>query len=262
MGKRRSSRRWQIPVVSNPALTDAFGFESAKLPGNYEEARKALEKCARIDECKGWIDQTEAIRSYARQIGDDSLARVVDRIQFRAIRRLGQMLLEIPDNNRGRPGKNRADDRPNLTRSQAATEIGLSEYQRKIAIRLASILEEQFEESVEGGANLTELSDLGTKKKPPTDDHLIGRVIAAGLLRRLAEFCAEADPTEIARAFAPKQVCALRQNIKAIDRWLVVFNKNLPATPTEDLPPWLRSTYDNREPVTEQAVEDTQRMVA
>jgi hypothetical protein len=263
LGKRRSPRRpprWQIPAVDNSALVDPF--ESAKLPGNYEDARQALEKCARIDECKGWIDQAEAIKSYARQIGDDSLVRVVDRIYFRAIRRLGEMLLEIPDNNRGRPAKNRVDDRPNLTRGQAAAEIGLSEYQRKIAIRLASILEEQFEESVESGANLTELAELGTTKKPPTDDYLIGRLVLTGRLRRLAEFCAEADPERTAREFSSKQVYALRQDIKAIDRWLVIFNKNLPATPTESLPPWFRSTYDNREPVTGQAVEDTSQQMA
>jgi len=43
----------------------------------------------------------------------------------------------------------RAGAHPKLTRKQAATDAGLSEYQRKTAIRVANVPEETFEKQVE-----------------------------------------------------------------------------------------------------------------
>lgn len=66
----------------------------AKLPAVYERATQALAECTRIDECKDWADKAEALASYARQSKDDSLRKMADRIQARAIRRMGQLLAE------------------------------------------------------------------------------------------------------------------------------------------------------------------------
>jgi hypothetical protein len=55
-----------------------------------------LAECDRIDECQDWADKAEALTSHARQANDDELRHMADRIQARAIRRVGELLKEIP----------------------------------------------------------------------------------------------------------------------------------------------------------------------
>ena len=55
----------------------------------------ALSRCAKMDECKSWADKAEALSSYAKQANDNTLHRLADRIQARAIRREGELLEEI-----------------------------------------------------------------------------------------------------------------------------------------------------------------------
>ncbi len=43
---------------------------TARLPRSYEEAKKAIAECARLDECAEWADKAAAIASYARQADD------------------------------------------------------------------------------------------------------------------------------------------------------------------------------------------------
>ena len=61
---------------------------NARLPATYEAAKTALANCARIDECQGWADKMAALASYARQVKDDELRKMADRIKARAIRRI------------------------------------------------------------------------------------------------------------------------------------------------------------------------------
>jgi len=88
---------------------------------------------------------------------------MADRIQARAIRRAGELLKQIerPDQG-GRPSSNGAGDHP-VSRKQAATDAGLSDHQRKQALRVANVPESEFTEQVE--------SDT-----PPTVTKLAGRV--------------------------------------------------------------------------------------
>jgi len=69
-------------------------ISDARLPINYQDAKKALAACAKMDECQDWAKKAEAMASYARQANDDSLRKMADRIQARAIRRLGQLLIK------------------------------------------------------------------------------------------------------------------------------------------------------------------------
>lgn len=66
----------------------------APLPIVYERATKALAECARIDECQDWANKAKALASYARQSKDDTLRKMADRIQARAIRRCGELINE------------------------------------------------------------------------------------------------------------------------------------------------------------------------
>jgi hypothetical protein len=60
-----------------------------------------------MDECQQWADKAEALASYAKQSKDDSLRKMCDRIQARAIRRCGELLKKFQTGPQGgRPKKN------------------------------------------------------------------------------------------------------------------------------------------------------------
>jgi hypothetical protein len=112
------------------------GSAAARLPETYQNAKIAIEKCSRVDECKDWADKAEAIASYAKQAGDNTLRRCADRIQARAIQKCGELLKEIPAGKGGVVG----GTHPQVGgRSQAARDAGLSVDQRKTALRVANV---------------------------------------------------------------------------------------------------------------------------
>jgi hypothetical protein len=150
--------------MADIAVIEAFSG-GARLPAAYETAKLALRNCDQIDECKDWADKAEALKSYARQANDEQLQKMALRIQARAIRRCGELMNEIE------PGKNRFDRQegdlpPN--RKAAATEAGLSEHQRKTALRIANIDESEFETAIETSdpPTVTELADRGKQARP------------------------------------------------------------------------------------------------
>jgi hypothetical protein len=134
------------------------------LPATYSAARDALEKCIRVDECKSWADKALALKSYAKQAQDDEMHKMAARIQCRAIRRCGDLLKEIlrPAEGGRPPTKNRVGTDP-VSRTEAATEAGLSERQRKTALRVASVPKEDFERQIESDdpPTVTELAEQG-----------------------------------------------------------------------------------------------------
>jgi len=77
------------------ALPTNIEIASARLPATYEQAKTALASCERIDECKTWANKAEALASYAKMADDDSLRRLSDRIQARAVRRMGELLQQF-----------------------------------------------------------------------------------------------------------------------------------------------------------------------
>ena len=126
-------------------------IENAKLPASYEAAKNALAECSRLDECQAWADKAEAMASYARQAKDESLRKMADRIQARAIRRCGELLKQIEPSKGGDASLFIARDGadPSVTRKLAAEQAGLSERQRKTALLVANVPEQDFNQSVE-----------------------------------------------------------------------------------------------------------------
>jgi hypothetical protein len=142
----------------------------ARLPEVYRNAVAALRECSRIDACADWANRAEAIASYARQAKDNELRAMADRIQARAIRRCGELLAEIKAA-RGRRTdlELREGTLPRLTRSEAATDAGLSEHQRKTALRVASLPEKEFDAAIEAPAptTVTALAERGKRPAAP-----------------------------------------------------------------------------------------------
>jgi hypothetical protein len=76
-------------------------FQGARLPINYKAAKQALAECDRVDECKTWADKAEAVATYARISSDREMELTARRIRLRAIARIGELLLQIPNTSRG-----------------------------------------------------------------------------------------------------------------------------------------------------------------
>jgi hypothetical protein len=226
-------------VPALPAIPDAT---AAPLPAVYEAAQKALAACSKIDECKTWADKAQALASYARQANDDSLRVMAVRIHARAERRAGELLKQIP---RGDESTRYGQDGtvPPITRTQAAEEAGLSERQRKTALRIANVPEPEFEAAI-GQPNpptITELAARGTAVRPvepPTRVYVpdnippapAGQAVKAQtMLREFAAFCGTTNPAAVARACAALDVEALHGYVETIDSWLDRFAPNLGA---------------------------------
>jgi hypothetical protein len=166
--------------------------ENPRLPVVYQKAKIALEECTRIDECQEWADKAEILASYGKQASDDSLRKMADRIQARAIRRCGELLKEIE----ARSGA-RTDLGPAQTRGSVAAKAGLSDKQKKTALRVANVPSDSFEQQVESEnpPTVTELANQGTK--PRVVDYLKGKdpkdfaiaTQASGTISDFAKFC-------------------------------------------------------------------------
>ena len=214
----------------------------APLPETYQAAQRALTECSRIDECRQWANKAQAMASYARQAKDTTLHNLALRIQSRAMRRAGELLKQIPDVNRGRPSKEIQDAAvPNITRKSAASDAGLSERQRKTAIRVASVPAPTFEAAVESATppTITTMAALGIEHReqpvsaPTTPDHA-GASIVLAQLREMAVLCSERDPVAVAVGTSDPDIA--RSFVQTIDRWLDRFVTNLadPADDSED----------------------------
>lgn len=100
------------------------------------------------------------LASHARQADDDSLRKLADRIQARAVRRCGELLKTF--NSQGK-----RNDQPSVaavekSQRQAAWEAGLSERQELTAVRIASIPQDQFDAAVESDdpPTVTKLAEM------------------------------------------------------------------------------------------------------
>lgn len=214
-----------------PALPDG---SDVRLPVAYEAARKSLQECERIDECKTWADRAAALASYARQAEDASLHRMAQRIQARAMRRCGELLKQIPS-----ASGTRTDLQPHdgaVTRLGAAQEAGLSERQKVTALRVASVPEADFNRRVESPVppTVTALAQLGTVPRTRVvmdePDASADPEVASALasLLNFAEFCRGNNAEDTARAVPAGDAAAVHRCMSLIDRWLDRFVAHLP----------------------------------
>ena len=201
-------------------------INKASLPQTYEKAKTALAECSRIDECKAWADKAEALASYAKQAKDETLRKMAMRIQARAIRRCGELLRKIEPNKGGRPSKTREGDHPSLSRKQAAEDAGLSEHQRKTAIRVATVPEEEFETKTisDDPPTVSAFADIGTKR---TAKDFQSATEALGTLRRFSEFCKKNDAEAVAAGVLSHEIKKAVGYVSAIDAWMDKFITSL-----------------------------------
>lgn len=223
-------------------MTDYPSITDARLPAAYEHAKQALAECSRIDECQDWADKAAAMASYAKQSEDETLFKLATRIRSRAIRRCGELLKQLDPAKGGRPSKDtHTANGTSLSRTDAATEAGLSKRQKDTALRVASVEEKDFEAQVESDdpPTVTRLAQQGTasKPKPLYDPEGINPAIlglameARDRLRDLAKFAGKNDPGMIVKGFKSHEISKLREWVHSIDKWLDVFIGHLGDAP-------------------------------
>jgi hypothetical protein len=209
----------------------------APLPVSYTAAQQALNKCYAIDECKAWADKAAALESYARQSDDQTLLNLAKRIKGRAIRRCGELLREIEAANGAR-----TDLGTVRTRSGSASHAGLSERQRKQALRIANIPLESFEQQIEADIppTLTELAAQGTNKKPlplfdlegidPEDFQVATRVM--GAVSAIATLARTTDPGQAVRGMKPQEKHKCCADLAVAQAWLDKLWQEMKCIPT------------------------------
>lgn len=237
----RSSVADSAPVIRNgagdplPVPENLPAIHDAKLPASYESAVTALTKASRVDECLRWADKAMALASYARQSRDDSLYKMSIRIQTRATRRCGELLKQIAPAP-GRPSaENKGDAPPNLSRTTVARDAGLSDDQRKTALRVAAVPKADFERQVESDnpPTVTKLAEQGTKKRVVVERPDIPQAncnaateVQAALIHMRA--CCKHDPVVVARSFQSAELNSIHETVALIDAWMDRFAVSLP----------------------------------
>jgi hypothetical protein len=204
-------------------LTSAIA-KTNPLPATYAAAKVAIEKCARVDECKDWADKAKALAIYAKQSKDKTLENNAVRIRARAIDRQGALLKLIEAAKGGRP-KTGATANPSSRRS-AAKAAGLSPAEQKTAIRVNNVPRDQFEAQVESDKPPTvqALAQQGVQPHPlaPGFDRAdmdAGRGLW-GLIRRAHE---ESMKVKIAQALCgmtTDEIAVTIERGEALAKWL------------------------------------------
>lgn len=201
----------------------------ARLPVSYEAAKNALSNCASIDECQDWANKAEALASYAKQADDDTLRKLADRIQARAVRRCGELLKQY--NGQGaRTDQLSAGAHTKLTQQQIARDAGMSRHQQVTAVRVANVPLATFEEAVEAEAPLTvtKLAEIGKQPRAPArDPEPVEQAPAGfkeatttrGFLKQYSEWCQRTPAELAANGFMNSEVAEMKRCIGIIDRW-------------------------------------------
>ena len=198
----------------------------ASLPETYTNAKTALAECTKVDECQSWGDKAEAMASYARQAEDEQLRKMADRIQARAIRRCGELLKQVEPASGERTDLEPKDGTvPRSTRESVATEAGLSERQRKTALRTANVPDDEFEQAVESEKppTVTKLADQGKKKRNivdlgDRDPNTFNKAIHfVGMIERHKKELAQYNIEEIASTLNEDERDRVKKAIDAID---------------------------------------------
>jgi hypothetical protein len=222
-------------VTKNTLPANLPDVPDAKLPATYEAAQKALAECTRVDEAWDWANKAAALAAYARMARDTALRDMTLRIQARAIRRAGELLRMIEPAH-GANQNIQDGGVPKVTRESAATDAGLSERQRRTALRTANVPVDEFEKALASDnlPTITELAARGAASRPiqpspavvPADPAQVAK--ATALLREFAAFCGATDPARIACSPVVDADLA-RGYVSTIDSWLDRFVTRLPS---------------------------------
>jgi hypothetical protein len=191
----------------------------ANFPATYEAARRALEECVKIDECKSWSNRAVALATYAKMARDKGLLRLTKQVYALAARRMGELLAEIEPNPGGQPAHS-TKTAIVPSRKQAATDAGLSERQAKTVLRVANVPEEEFKRQVESEnpPSVTALAAQGTVHRGPVANDDSARLMR--LVDRLLEALSQIEITPAIAGIPQKERARFLENAEQCARIL------------------------------------------
>lgn len=231
-------------------LADALSDSNTKnisLPQFYETAIAAIIQCDGIDECQTFIGVADMIRAYAAQARDKRMIVLARRMNARAWRRLGELLLQYPSGGSAPSLGRRKPDHllvnkdslkhrkpiPPKTRRVAAREAGLSQGATGKAIRIGLIPTDIFEQVVESEESITGLGLMRLDRGPGLR-HDMGARARGGLrsttnkaLRSMSLFAGNHRPADLARCFTAPDAKAFTAQLGVIRAWLVAMDSAL-----------------------------------
>lgn len=215
-------------------LPASISADHATLPATYERAKTALSECASKDECWQWADKAAALASYAKQAQDETLHAYARRIRARAIRRAGELLKQVEPGKTGPKPELREGDHPQLTRTQAAAEAGMSEHQRKTSLRVANLSDDEFERQVESAnpPTATNLAEQGKQqhakqRTQPPRRQFDAATYAISALERFVSEARRYDPEAVAKGLMDSETSHAAKLVAEADAWLDRFIVNL-----------------------------------
>jgi N6-adenosine-specific RNA methylase IME4 len=116
----------------------------------WNAARRAIIEAKTIDEVKSIKDQSEAMRAYAKQIGESlEVQNNIAEIKLRAERRIGQMLKEMPKNEGSKgTGSNQYEVRLHDATTPKLSDLGIEKHESSRWQKIADLPEDIFESIV------------------------------------------------------------------------------------------------------------------
>jgi len=159
----------------------------------YERALATVYDSQRVDDCRAYADQANALSVYAKRANDQSLYHLARRTELHAMRHCGVLLERYRPTSRGGNRSKVARRQPASnfqTMHQVGQQAGLSDYRQKQAVRIAAIPLEAFTAAI-------------NREPPPSVDALAKSKAAV------------VDPSSVPSIVAPKPPVKIDRSSKA-----------------------------------------------
>jgi hypothetical protein len=220
------------------SIIEQIKNKEVDLPKNYQKAVVALEECNSLDEIKDYTDKMTALALYYKQANDSVLENLATRIKHRARRRMGELLKQFDgrglytEGNQytGQNGKKEDNLLSTNSLNEAASSIGLSEWETKQSIRLSNIPDQKFEELIESDKvpTASQLAEIGIKKRvKEVPKNFINNVQFGLLLNDMLSFMEKFDALYILNEMDDKTKENYKNKIDKIENWFDNFIVNL-----------------------------------
>jgi hypothetical protein len=207
-------------------IIDEIKSKEVAIPITYQKAIVAIQECNKIDEAKEWTDKMSALALYYKQSRDETLIKYAKRIQYRAKRRMGELLKQFDGRggnhgNQYQSAKRDPEDPFANSVNNVASSIGLSSKQTKEAVRFANVPKDKFEAIVESEDIPTqkEVAELGTKKigKSKKVNYKANSIYQS--INDLLKEMNKVDPIYVCENIDPDYKEQMISNIKQIENW-------------------------------------------
>jgi len=214
----------KMDLKNTMQIIDEIKSKEVAIPITYQKAIVAIQECNKIDEAKEWTDKMSALALYYKQSRDETLIKYAKRIQYRAKRRMGELLKQYD----GRGGDRKTEDfkrglEPPFENSvnSVSSSIGLSSDQTKEAVRFANVPKDKFEEIIESDNIPTqkEVAELGKNKigKTKKVDYKANSIFQS--INDLLQEMNKVDPIYVCENINPDYKEQMISNIKKIENW-------------------------------------------